>query len=80
MLNNLKNIFKNSSKENNKILDKKPIYTLSKDIDNIGYDTYDTISKAIEATKGKDYFIHETTADKTLCKGRWVEYILQKNS
>jgi len=80
LLNSLKNIFTISPTNNDKSTDEKTVYTLSKDINNIGYDTFNTITQAIEATKGKEYFIHETTANKTLCKGRWVEYILQKDS
>jgi len=80
LLDNFKKLFTNVTTVSDKISNKQTVYTLSTDIHNIGYDTYDTISKAIEATKGKEYFIHETTDNNTICKGCWVEYILQKES
>ena len=80
MLHKLKSLFTNTFTENDKTDNQKTVYTLSKDINNIGYDTYDTITKAIEATKGKEFYIHEINDKNTLCKGKWIEYILQKES
>jgi len=78
LLSKLKSLFTKIFKTDNKIESEKTIYTLSKDINNISYDTYDTITQAIEATKGNKYYIHEKRGNSSLYKGCWIEYILQK--
>ena len=54
-------------------------FSVSSSLDAINEPLYPTITQAIEATQGKTAYIHEETAQSTLYKGKWTEYILQKD-
>lgn len=73
------NIFnKNKSSSAQKSKDIR-LYALSKDEKNTMLEySYKNITEAIEATKGYEYYIFESHNDKSICKGKWKEYILQK--
>lgn len=73
MLKKIKDLFNNYfNNSNNKKED--TAFSISKNINNIGYDTYSNISQAIEATKGNEYYIHEKIDDKFIFRGKWKEY------
>jgi len=42
--------------------------------------TYSNISQAIEATKGDEYYIHERTEEKFICRGKWKDYKRQETN
>lgn len=49
-------------------------FCITKKRKNIGNQFYKTISEAIEATKGEEYFIYEKKEEKVLYKGKWKNY------
>ena len=73
MFKKIKEIFNNYFNDSNNKKEESA-FSISKNINNIGYDTYKNISQAIEATKGNEYFIHEKIEDKFICRGKWKEY------
>ena len=79
LLEKIKSLF--STKKDTKDLNSSQIlYCLSIDGENCTTERFNTISKAIEATKGREYYIFELSSKESVCKGRWSEYILQKES
>ena len=74
MLDFLKKIFTTDTKKAHK----KGNFILSEDENHVGSSSFKNISQAIEATQGKTFYIHERTPLEIVCRGKWKDYILQK--
>jgi len=58
----------------------KGTFYISKKKNAVGEPLYKNITQAIEATLGKEFYIYEKRDKETLFKGKWNNYILEKES
>jgi len=74
LLNIIKKLFIGTNEEKHE----RGKFILSHDINYVDGPSFKNITEAIEATKGKVFYIHERTALEIVCLGKWKDYILQK--